>query len=418
MGNSTSLPLLAQDRILSYLELDEAKNLALANKSLYEQVMSNRPFWCSQARQLYVRDPCIFVRLRSPARFEQDVLVKLVSRAHSQFQEIESKIVTNTGNEKWIWFSHRILSIAVDETNARVAVFLDNRDFLVYSLSRFGDDPIVVYALPEVSSMVLHDRFVFFRPSQNMAEHNADVVDWENGFHMPSLSPGVHIADPWPYKKSEDYLVFYHSATSKILAYPLAKDKYDTEFRSVSLPAGTELEDYATNKSSVLAIFAQSGAYYYGRFDIESSQMFNKFLVASPTGTNSPKIVYPNILVNLTPTTRRTLGGRETARYIIMGARSFIPSPNPITTMTDRVLASGILADPASAPQFVFVTDVYDRRSRIIYVGNHRYFGELGIAYSDPEYVMASFGLSYLFARSNLLMLRYFYDARDVDIAL
>ena len=415
----TNLPVVVQNKILSCLTVKEAQNLALTSKNVNDMVSSNRYFWLARARYLYSRDPALFIRLKEPTALPQNALVRHVSRGSCRFNQIECRIRADEYREDFIEMPDHVRSIAIDERNGRIAVYVEDFQLHVFSLLRYGDPAIAVIDAPPIDSMIIYNDIVFSRPPAIPVKYHADVLDWTTDTYLASLSPDIAATDKFPLKGSDNFIGTYHKIRNAVLAYALMGNEYECKPFFVDLPRDSTLTDFAFFGPRLHVIQTQLGDHDFVEYDVRTSNIQRKIPVARPSMLITPTLAYPFVLLNVTPKVMTEPAGEEVpAPLNILGARIYIPGSRPSPLMYNRLTAGGTIPNSASSSNFVFVSDLYGEQVLAAYINSRRFFPVPGCSPTSPHNVIASFGLSYVYARDSILVFRRFYNRNEVEIFL
>ena len=79
------------DCIMSFLSVDDARELMITSRYIHQLVVTDRDFWLKRAQRLYAIDPAHFRALRNPSEFDQKSLIRKVQEAHIEYCAIKAQ---------------------------------------------------------------------------------------------------------------------------------------------------------------------------------------------------------------------------------------------------------------------------------------------------------------------------------------
>ena len=416
MGNSFGrIPFLVQETVLSFLTVQEAKQLMHTSRAIRRMVAANRAFWAARALRLYDIDSALFLRLKDPLRFNQETLVKHVCAAHDMLLDIQANIRlrAQNGRDSSLYVRGRVNCVSVDERACLIAVAVEDFKVRVYSLLRFGDPPLRVIDYTNVDQLILHGNILFTRPAQNSLEFFLDSYNWKMNLEMASLAPTHSAMQKFYVKKSEQYLVAYNHFQHATKAYPLVENGFSQSAVKIQFAPHSVLQDFLVRGGDLLAIFVIACVSTFQQYRIATGELIKEFLVAYPADFHSPRLAYPYVLVTQKPPSTTPIYLDD--YFLVFGTCMDLNRPNSIPENRGRIIASGKINDTSSNSQFLALVDYRDQRNKIVYLDRHDYL--LRVIESvecSPSYCFASFGLSYIFARGSVIFLRRFYDMQEI----
>ena len=419
MGNSLGkIPLLVVDNILDHLRLQDAMSLMACGSVLRKMISANRHFWVHHALRLYEIDPAKFMRLKSHHLYDEAALVRHVTFAHLTYLATVGNILAGDSEDTAHDMEKKIITIAIDEVACRIAVHLDFSLVQIHSLLRLRDPPLRSVRLTQIHHMVLHGDILFYRFSHDPSKFHTDVYNWRIGLPMASLTPGSNDIGAARLKFSDRFLIAFNHPEHCSLAYQLDDVGYRIHPFRVPLPPAERMNDQATKGDLLLVLLEIEQRHVYHEINILNNQVLKTILVASPRFLYSPKIAPPYILVTQV---NRFHHGHQVPAHVrrsgyTYGPRILIPGPDDSVKDADPIFASGGVKSPSFRGQFIFIADGRNEHSKIVYVGDH----SLPFRFSNiAEHVyhggpcapgIVSFGLSVVFVRGSLLVLRKYFD--------
>ena len=427
MGNNLSVfPVTAQDIVLSYLNVFDAKRLMSANKFLFTQVKQNQCFWLKKAKILYEKDPAIFMRLRDPDLFSPWALVRHVCAADAVLQRTIANINRGEALESSYRLVDEVTSMAIDEKACLLVVHLDcHQRTEVFDLRRFGDPPLKVIHGFWIADIVIHGSLFFFRPPRDYDRFHADVYNWRVNVPMASLEPRFwDMETSRPMVRSDLFLAAYDKRAHCARAYPLCNNGYERGPIAVYFPSGTLLHDMAVRDDVVLAILLNSsdGSQHFKSFKVGSNAVLQQFAIEAPTRITHSRIAYPFILIAHPPVVRvarprafHTYGPRI---HITGNDHRVIGGPEMLAICQD-IRSSSVTESPThgNGHEFVFLSDMINTRTIISHVGEPGTpFRLTDTAEGCWSPCILSFGLSVIFAREHRLVFRRY--ASDMEFVL
>ena len=429
MGNWVSaFPVTAQDVVLSYLNVLDAKRLMSTNKFLLTQVRLNHRFWVRRAKMLYDKDPAIFMRLRYPDIFTRRALVEHVCAADAVLQDTLANISSGRATEGVYELVNQVWCMALDEKACLLFVHIADARSEIFDIRRFGDPPIKVINDIRISDVVIHGSLIFYRSPRKPRRYHADVYNWRVSVPMASLEPRWEDVSR-KLLKSDQFLVAYDARMHCARAYPLVVNGYEKDPVAVYFPQRTILHDVAVRGDAILAIYFNNsdGSFHFKSFNVGTNAILQQFAIESTLPFRHCRISYPYILLAFPPVVEMY---RRHA-YSIYGPRIRILGDDHRVFGDPRILAicsssrkSSIVLRPdaGSDSQFIFIDDLVNERTIICHVG------EPGSPFCQtdetestdtagrcwPLDCILSFGLSVVFARQHFLVFRRY--ARHFEI--
>ena len=421
----SAFPVTAQDVVLSYLRVIDAKQLMVTNKDILWQIRRNRPFWVQKAKEMYEKDPSLFIRLKDPSLFSKQALVKHVCKADAVLQGTFDRIRNGRAVEGTYEFaSGAVECLAVDEKACLLLVQLHNYRTEIFDLRRFGDPPLRVIIGIWITDVALHGNLIFYRNPKDHAHFHADVFNWKVNVPMTSLEPrwkdmSLHLS------KSDQFLIAYDRRAHCVRAYPLVVNGYEKNPIAVLFQNGTILLDMAIRKEVVLTILLGilDGSHHFKSFKVGTNAIMQQFAIESPTQISHLRISFPFILIAEPPhicSRRRHAYSDYGRRIYITGDdhRPFGVAQIHAICSSERETSIVQRPDAGALSQFIFIDDGVNERTNICHVG------EVGsiLCRTDtanqcwPLDAIVSFGLSVIFARQHYVVFRRY--AEDVDNVL
>ena len=420
MGNNLSaFPVTAQDIVLSYLNVSNAKYLMSTNKYLLTQIRQNQRFWIRRAKILFEKDPALFIRLREPELFPRPALVRHVCAADTLLQSTVRRISNGDAVEEVFECADKVECIALDEKACILLVHLHNYRTLIFDLLRFRDPPLRIIDALNIEEVVVHGDILFFRATADPEVYHADVLNWRANLPMASLEPRQEYIQPF-LSKSDNFLAVYDHRANCARAYPLFTNGYEKDSIPVLFPNGTALKDMAVTEDLIMAIFRFRGSsnHVFKSFKIGSNAIIQQFHIDVQEPLLPVRIFFPYIILVRRPSIDRL--ARMHGVYEIYGSRILIPGDDRRVLGQQEILASGVIESPTNgtAAQFLFLQDFYNEHTIICHVGANG--GSLRrtdrAPFCWPPNAILSFGLSVIYTRQREIIFRRY--ARDVDIVM
>ena len=425
MGNSLcKFPLLVREGIIVYLCVEDVKNLIRADDRIQAALGAHRSFWVREAENLYNIDPALFMRLKSHHLFGDDALVQLVCDAHTTYLTTVGNILAARSEDTVHDVGDKIITIAIDEEACRIAISLGFNTLQIHSLLRLGDPPLRIVHIEGIHHMVLHRDVVFIRHPRCPSEFHTDVYNWRIGLEMTGLTPGSDGIGAFRLKFSNRFLLAFDHPAQCTLAYQLDHVGYCVNPFRIPLPKGGYMRDQATREGLLYVLLEINQRWEYYEFNILDGRILRTFLVASPRFSFHPKIAYPFIMVTHVNRHSRSYRYDPSAHgaFYAYGPRILIDGPNDDVLDAERIHSSGGIKCASSRGQFIFIADGRDQHSKIIFVGDR----SLPFRPSDfAEHVyhggpcspgIVAFGLSVVFVRRSLLIMRKYCQNSDIFV--
>ena len=415
MGNNLSaFPVTAQDIVLSYLNVTDAKQLMSAHEFFQTQVRQNRPFWLKRARILYAKDPAVFLRLRNPDLFPRHALIEHVCTADTLLQDTIGQIANGEAIEGVYEFEDKVVCMALDEKACLLVIHLHNYRTEIFNLLRFGDPPLRIIDAINIEEVVIHGDLLFYREPNEPETYHADVLNWRINIPMASLEPRMDHVSPF-FAKSDEFLAVYDDHAHCARAYPLVVNGYEKDAIPVLFPNDADFHDMAVREDIILVILRKRGTecLAFKSFKIRSNAILQHFQIHCPSKIVRARIAYPHILLAQPPPAAL----RHTV-YNVYGSRILIPGNNQRVFGNRQLLASNLIESPTNGDfaQFVFISDGLNERTDICHVG------ETGSAlrrtdtapFCWPLNGIVSFGLSVIFTRQHEIVFRRYAPSADI----
>lgn len=392
MGNHISrAPVLIQDNIMSFLSVQDAKNLMMVDENSNAMAAESRGFWLRKAKILHYTDPAAFSRLNEAEDFETEQLLQYVIRSDNMFQEALQNIRTGASEEMTINFEDKIHKIAVDVVSGTIALQMNYFDTHIYSLLRFGDPPLKsLYSTPGIEEMILHGSILFFRPSRHPQQFHTDAMEWHEEVYRTSLGPPVDLDDYLPLKNSEEILLSANSATSQIQAYRLFSSGYDPAAVVVHIPNGEKLVDYAAKEDRIIAITKRQRFFKVVTIDSNNGNVLQRFLLRHRTSAYDPRIAYPYILL-----AKKTFD--LDIQYTISSS-VYIPHAMPDERQQAEFMSGPLIHVPTTRGRFAFFERTYENDSRVVPLDSltSDLISEIALP-TGGSYNILSYGLAFIY---------------------
>ena len=403
--------------ILSYLSVDDVRNLMVTSKYIHLQAVTNREFWLKRAQQLYAIDPTHFRSLKVPSIYEQNVLVKKVCEAHIEYCAIKAQIFSaDSASEVTMSFPAVVDCISVDTTASLMAV-ATSKKIEIFSLLEFGGPAIVV-----VDTEIEQYR-LFLRPPVDEGRHHFDVHNWVDRSDVDSVVPRYFPAMRRPLKKSENYLATYIVEFDALVAYSLKRHgDFDPTPTNISYAQSacrqiSFVYDYNVVGACLLLLIDRDCSFVVERHHIPSGQITEKFLVASPSDLLEPRLAYPHVLIAQKPLSENAGYADESLRSY--GVSIIMDDPGRrfgdirIPRRFPRIRANMLHHATSSDVLFHAFVNYGDPGTHFVFVGERRLrFCEF-VDFVIPTFCFEPFGLSIIYARGSDVTLVRFYDHLD-----
>ena len=432
MGNLLGkLPLLAQERILGYLRVEDAKSLMRCDNDLKAGVIGNRRFWVRNAVQLFNIDSCLFMRLKSHHLFDDEALADHVCKAHSVYLEAIGSVLANYSEDLTRNLDRHVETIAIDEEACLIAIHFEDCRTEVLSLLRLGDPPLRTTYHLEIHHMVLHGHILFSRTAKDPENFHTDVYNWYIGLPMSSLGPGCAEPGYFRLRHSDRYLLAYCPIRHGTMAYRLDRQGLTGPPLFVQFPlseprgagrgarGSKRICDQATKDESLFVILELDDANVFYEFHIPSGVKKRRFLVGNPADLHSPRFAYPYIMVTALPCENRGPYQQDLEalnNFFVYGPRIYIPGSDDSIELGALIYAGGGIKNPSHRGQFLFIADGFSGHTKIIFIGD-RSSPVRPIDFAERCYPLAaivSFGLSVVFVKGSQLVYRRYYTKGEI----
>ena len=259
------------------------------------------------------------------------------------------------------------------------------------------------------------------RPPVDQSSHHFDVYDWESYMPLLAVPPRYALAKVRPLKKSDEFLVAFDSGADRLLAYPIARDRFSPNPIRIAYDDGTAerclLYDYNINDAQLLLIVERDYVYFFcERYDVHTGLMLQRILVAFPAVFHEPRLAYPHILIAQMPATSSPFVDES---HRIFGLNLVLDDPLRVNNRPEIPRQFGWI--PAHMPllgpsvgNFLALVDFGIQRTHFVYTGDFRFRLTEHVKEPISPFCFAPFGLSFLYAHGNDVTLVRFFEGGEI----